>query len=154
MTTAALQDLFYPSNRCFGCGPSNPHGLHLKTYEGADDFVAEWTPEDRYQGPPGVVNGGVMAIPMDCHATWAAMHAFSQQRDGEPCGAVTAEYTVRLRRPTPTGTRVTLRARIADLDEQRATVRCTAEVEGEITAEFTGTFVAVDHWERGGDDTA
>lgn len=152
MTTAALQDLFYPSNRCFGCGPSNPHGLHLKTYEDGEEFVAEWTPEQRYEGPPGVTNGGVIAIPMDCHSTWAAMHAFSAARNGEPCGAVTAEYSVRLRRPTPTGTRVQLRARVEELTERRATVRCIASVEGEVTAEFTGVFVAVDHWEQAPDE--
>lgn len=148
MTTAALQDIFYPSNQCFGCGPSNPDGLHLKSYESDDGLVAEWIPEDRYQGPPGVVNGGLMAVPMDCHSTWAAMHAFSAEREGEPCGAVTAEYSVRLRRPTPTGTRVTLRAEVTDLSERHATVHCTAEIDSEVTAEFTGTFVAVDHWEH------
>jgi hypothetical protein len=45
VTTAALQDMFLPGNRCFGCGPANPEGLHLKTYEDGDGFVAEWTPE-------------------------------------------------------------------------------------------------------------
>jgi hypothetical protein len=37
MTTAALQDLFLADNECFGCGPANPDGLHLKTYEDGDD---------------------------------------------------------------------------------------------------------------------
>lgn len=149
MTTAALQDLFYPANQCFGCGPSNPRGLHLKSYEDGDGLVAEWTPEEHHQGPPGVVNGGVMAIPMDCHATWAAMKAFSADRGGEPCGAVTASYEVRLRRPTPTGHRVTLRAVVLEHDQRSAAVRCTAEVDGELTAEFEGRFVAVDLWEEG-----
>lgn len=149
MTTAALQDLFYPSNRCFGCGPANPEGLHLKTYEGdAGEYVAEWTPEDRFQGPPGTVNGGVLAIPMDCHSTWAAMHAFSERRQGEPVGAVTAGYSVELRRPTPVGQRVTLRARVTAVDGRKAKVICTAEVAGEVTAEFTGTFVAVEDWDE------
>lgn len=148
MTTAALQDLFYPSNRCFGCGGANPEGLHIKTYtDEAGGFTAEWTPEERFQGPPGHVNGGVMAIPMDCHSTWAAMHAFSEAAGGEPVGAVTAGYSMRLLRPTPVGQRVTLVAEVTSVDDRHAKVRCTASVAGEVTAEFDGTFVAVSHWE-------
>lgn len=147
MTTAALQDLFYPTNRCFGCGPANPDGLHLKTYEADGEYVAEWTPEERFQGPPGVVNGGVMAIPMDCHATWAAMHAFSEDRGGEPVGAVTAGYSVRLVAPTPVGRRVTLRARVTERGERKAKVTVTATVAGTTVATFDGTFIAVDEFD-------
>lgn len=147
MSRSALQDAFFPGNRCFGCGPSNPDGLHLKTYEGEDGvFTAEWTPETTYEGPPGVVNGGVMAIPMDCHSTWTAMHAFSGRGGGDPRGAVTAGYEVRLRRPTPTGRRVDLRAWVESLEGRRAVVRCEAAVEDTVTVEFVGTFVEVDMW--------
>ena len=148
MTTAALQDLFLPSNRCFGCGGANPDGLHLKSYEAGDgSYVAEWVPEDRLQGPPGVVNGGVMAIPMDCHATWAAMHTFSEDRGGEPVGAVTAGYSVRLVRPTPVGHRVTFRAEVGEHDQRKAKVHVEASVEGEVVATFDGTFVCVDEFD-------
>jgi acyl-coenzyme A thioesterase PaaI-like protein len=144
MTTAALQDLFLPQNRCFGCGPANPDGLHLKSYEDGDGLVAEWVPEERFQGPPGVVNGGMMAVPMDCHGTWAAMHAFSADRGGEPCGAVTAGYRVRLLAPTPVGHRVVLRAQVTDRTERKAKVTVTASVGDATVATFEGTFVAVD----------
>lgn len=145
MTTAALQDLFYPTNECFGCGPANPHGLHIKTYEhGPDQYVAEWTPEARYQGPPGVVNGGMIAVPMDCHGTWAAMHAFSEDRGGEPCGAVTAGYSVTLHAPMPVGERIRLVATVTSRDERKAKVEVTADLDGRTLATFSGTFVAVD----------
>lgn len=149
MTTAALQDLFLPDNRCFGCGPANPDGLHLKTYEDGEDYVAEWTPEERYQGPPGVVNGGLMAVPMDCHATWAAMHAFSADRGGEPVAAVTAGYSVRLVAPTPVGQRVVLRAHVRERTERKAKVEVTAMVAGDVVATFDGTFIAVDTYDEG-----
>lgn len=150
MTTAALQDMFYPQNHCFGCGPSNRDGLHLKSYERDGVFTAEWIAESRFQGPPGIVNGGVLAIPMDCHSTWAAMHVFSQQRGGEPCGAVTAGYSMSLLRPTPVGERITLLAEVIETNGRKAKVRCSATVGDEVTAEFAGTWVAVDLWE--GDD--
>ena len=149
MTTAALQDMFLRGNRCFGCGPENPDGLHLKSYEDGDDLVAEWIPEERFQGPPGVVNGGLMAVPMDCHATWAAMHALSADRGGEPVGAVTAGYSVRLIAPTPIGHRVVLRARVVDRSERKAKVSVTASVDRQTVATFDGTFVAVDPQEHG-----
>lgn len=149
MTSAALQDAFFPGNRCFGCGPSNPHGFHLKSYEGVDGvFTAEWTAETTYEGPPGVVNGGVLAIPMDCHSTWTAIHAFSERSQGEARGAVTASYDVRLRRPTPTGRRIDLRAWVESIDGRRAVVRCEASVDGTVTAEFVGTFVEVEMWDQ------
>jgi acyl-coenzyme A thioesterase PaaI-like protein len=144
VTTAALQDLFLPTNRCFGCGPHNAEGLHLKSYEDGDDLVAEWIPEERFQGPEGVVNGGVMAVPMDCHGTWAAMHAFSADRGGEPVAAVTAGYSVRLVAPTPIGHRVVLRATVLERTERKAKVHVDATVDGETVATFDGTFVAVD----------
>jgi len=147
VTTAALQDLFYPSNRCFGCGPANPDGLHLKSYEdGADRYVAEWTPEARYQGPPGTAHGGMMSVPMDCHATWAAMHAFSEDRGGEPCGAVTAGYSVTLLEPTPVGQRVNLVATVLSRTERKAKVDVVASIEGRTVATFSGTFVAVEDY--------
>jgi acyl-coenzyme A thioesterase PaaI-like protein len=148
VTTAALQDLFHPENRCFGCGPANPHGLHLQSYEDGDGYVAEWTPEERYAGPPGVVNGGMVAVPMDCHGTWAAMHRFSADRGGEPVGAVTAGYSVRLVEPMPVGQRVTLRATVTDRTERKAKVSVTARVEDRVVATFDGTFVAVDTFEH------
>lgn len=146
MTTAALQDLFQPYAHCFGCGPANPDGIHLKSYTDGDDLVAEWVPEERFQGPPNVVGGGLMAVPMDCHSTWTAMHAFSADRGGEPCGAVTATFELTLHHPTPTGQRVLLRARPTEVADRHATVRCVAEVDRRTTAEFVGTYVAVDHW--------
>lgn len=152
MTTAALQDLFYPENRCFGCGPANPDGLHVKTYESDDGYVAEWIPEQRYAGPPGVVNGGMVAVPMDCHATWAAMHAFSEDRGGEPVGAVTAGYSVRLLQPMPIGQRVTLRASVTERNERKAKVHVTASLGDDVLATFDGTFVVVDMFEEAAPD--
>ena len=143
MATTALQDLLIPDNPCFGCGPDNPDGLQIKSFVEGDEIVAEWVPEERFQGPPGVVNGGVMAIPMDCHATWTAMHAFSADR-GRPVKAVTAGYSVRLIAPTPIGRRVLLRAMTTERNERKAKVHVSATVDGDEVATFDGTFVVVD----------
>lgn len=143
--TQPLQLRYWPENACFGCGPQNPDGLHLHSFEAEDgSLVADWQAEPRWQGPPGVMNGGFLSIPMDCHSTWTAMLAFQRDRGLDaPPPTVTAEYHVRLRRPTPTDALVHLRGEAGEVDGRKVKVRTTAEVEGEVTAIFEGTFVCL-----------
>lgn len=147
MDKAALQDRLLPGNTCFGCGPANPDGLHLKSYEDGDALIAAWTPREGLNGPPEVVNGGVVAVPMDCHATWTAMMHFRRVRDHARTAAVTAGYRVNLRAPTPIGQRIDLRGWIVEGTDRRANVRVTAHAGETLTAEFDGSFVAVPAFE-------
>lgn len=142
----ALQDHHLPGNACFGCGPHNPDGFQLKSRPvDGGGLVAELVIEERFQGPPGIVNGGLLSVPMDCHSTWTAMLAFTEAAGSDEFKhAVTAEYRMRLRRPTPVGVPVELRSYPGWLDGRRASVRTTASVEGEVTAEFEGVFAAVE----------
>ena len=41
MTAPSLQDRYAPNNKCFGCGPSNPKGLRIKSRVEGDTVVAE-----------------------------------------------------------------------------------------------------------------
>ena len=53
-------------NRCFGCGPANPAGLHLEFFH--DDhqkIVCLATIGDGYEGPPGLLHGGIIATLLD-----------------------------------------------------------------------------------------
>jgi acyl-coenzyme A thioesterase PaaI-like protein len=143
MSGTALQDLFLPNNVCFGCGVDHPDGLQLKSYVEADGLVAQWIPSESFQGPPGVVNGGVMAIPLDCHGTWTAMHAFTDPGSSVFSGAVTAGYSVALTAPTPIGALVHLRSWVTDLQGRKAKITVRATIDGAQVAEFTGTFVRV-----------
>jgi acyl-CoA thioesterase FadM len=56
---------------------------------------------------------------------------------------VTAEYSVKFRRPTPMKDPIGLRARVIEITDDRATVEGTMEAGGQVTATFRGTFVAV-----------
>ena len=48
----------YPN--CFGCGASNPIGLHLR-YRTDDQYLkTEFIPRDEHQGWPGIVHGGII----------------------------------------------------------------------------------------------
>jgi len=67
------------------------------------------------------------------------------QKSGEtapPC-TVTADFHVRLKRPTPMDGPVTVRARVVESAEDRAVVEATLEARGLVTATCRATFVAV-----------
>lgn len=138
-----------PSNACYGCGPDNPHGLQVRSLPGDDGALhAIWQPEPHMAGPPGAVNGGLLAAPMDCHGNWVAMRVFRERAEaagGDPDGvaSVTGEYSVRLSAPTPVEGPVELRAELDRLDGRKAFVTVTASVAGTLTATFRGTFFEV-----------
>jgi len=140
----SLQDRYAPATRCFGCGPANAEGLRIKSFVRGDEVVAEWTPAKRHEAFDGVLNGGIIGALFDCHCNWTAAHHLmvASGAAAPPC-TVTAEYAVVLRRPTPTGGPVTLRARVAEAGAYRAVVEATLEARGKVTATCRGIFVAV-----------
>lgn len=40
----SIQERLYPSLPCFGCGPSNPKGLQLRSYPGDGVVTAAFMP--------------------------------------------------------------------------------------------------------------
>lgn len=144
MTEQGLQDRYAPHNACFGCGPANEKGLRIKSMVAGDEVVATWTPEKFHEAFPGVLNGGIIGALLDCHCNWtAAYHLMLKRGENSPSCTVTAEYTIKLTRPTPTDGPVNLKAKIAEISEDRAVVEGTLEAKGKITATCRGVFVAV-----------
>jgi acyl-coenzyme A thioesterase PaaI-like protein len=109
-----------------------------------DDFVARWTPEPHHEAFPGVLNGGIAGALLDCHCNWRAATALmeSQKLESPPC-TVTAEYTVKLLKPTPTDRELTVHAKVLSIKGSKVVVEGTIEVGGEVTAQCSGVFVAV-----------
>jgi acyl-coenzyme A thioesterase PaaI-like protein len=56
---------------------------------------------------------------------------------------VTADFHVKLRKPTPSKGPVIVKAIVVESTDNRATVEATIEVDGVITSTCRGTFVAV-----------
>lgn len=141
----SLQERYAAQSICFGCGPANELGLHIRSFAGdGDEVVAEWTPGPQHQAFPGVVNGGIIGTLMDCHSNWTAAHHLMQRRGTDkPPTTVTAEFAVMLLRPTPADGPLRLRARVVDSSDRRATTEATLEAGGEVTATGRATFVAV-----------
>lgn len=138
----ALQDTFAPNNICFGCGPANERGLQIKSYVDGSDVVCDFIPQDHHRALPGMINGGIIGALFDCHMNWAAAHRLMGDGDELPF-TVTAEYSVRLRRPTPADTTLHLRARVTEVTDNKASVEASLEANGQVCAEATGVFVAV-----------
>ena len=146
MSDPSLQEKYAPQSICFGCGPANDRGLHIKSRvdPASGDIVADFSPEPYHHAFPGVLNGGIIGTLLDCHSNWtAAFHLMTRGGlDSPPC-TVTAEFHVKLRRPTDSGRPVRVRARVVDSAADRATVEATLESGGQTTATCRGVFVAV-----------
>ncbi len=144
MAPKSLQQQYAPRGTCFGCGPANPRGLHIDSYPEGDEVVARFEPEPYQEAYAGALNGGIIGTLFDCHCNWtAAWHLMQKHGAAAPPCTVTAEYSVKLRRPTPTGAPITVRARVVDSGEDRAVVEGTLEAGGQVCATARGTFVAV-----------
>jgi len=139
----SLQERYAPGNACFGCGPSNPKGLRVRSFVDGNEVVARWTPETHHEAFPGVLSGGIIGTLLDCHCNWAAaLHLMERAGLSHPPCTVTADYAITMRRPTPTDGPVLLRARVVESTDDRAVVEGTLEGGGRICATCRGTFVA------------
>ena len=140
----SLQERYAPASICYGCGPANAKGLHVRSFVQGDLVVADWTPEPHHEAFPGMVNGGIIGSILDCHCNWtAAWHLMRAAALEHPPCTVTAEYTIALKRPTPMGCPLHLEARVVEATGDRCTVEATLIAEGRVTATCKGVFVAV-----------
>ena len=144
MKEQSLQEKYAPKNSCWGCGPANAEGLRIRSFPRGDQVVAEWMPETKYEAFTGVLNGGVIGTLLDCHCNWtAAWHLMNRAGAGHPPCTVTADYAIKLLRPTSTKGPVFLSAKVVESTDERATVEGTLSADAKVCASCRGTFVAV-----------
>lgn len=149
-TPLSLQERYSPESICFGCGPKNPKGLHVRSFvrrdpgTDKDHLIASFKPESHHEAFPGMVNGGIIGALLDCHSNWTAAWHLMQaaHADSPPC-CVTADFAVKLKRPTPSGSTLELDAWVVEASADRAVIESKITVDGQITATCRGTFVAV-----------
>jgi acyl-coenzyme A thioesterase PaaI-like protein len=129
MDKLAFQDQI-PDNFCYGCGPGNPQGLHLKSYWDGEQSVATFQPQPIHAaGPRHVLNGGIIATIIDCHCICTAI-ADAYRREKRALGSeppiwyATASLRVDYLRPTPIGQPVTMQARIIDAGPKKTSLSC------------------------------
>jgi acyl-coenzyme A thioesterase PaaI-like protein len=131
----AFQDAF-PTNHCWGCGPSNQHGLRIKSYWEGDESVCRFRPSPEHMaGPTHVLNGGIIATVIDCHCVctaWADVYRSAAREMGsQPVPwCVTGSLKVDYLAPTPIDAVVELRARIRERNGRKRIVECTVFAGG------------------------
>jgi acyl-coenzyme A thioesterase PaaI-like protein len=146
MQGKSLQEIHAPKSICFGCGPSNAEGLHIRSFESQahDALVSAWTPKSHHEAFPGVLNGGIIGALLDCHSNWTAAWALMKRDKLEhpPC-TVTAEFSVKLLRPTDSRSDVELHAIPVHVEGGRVVIEAKMSSKGKISATCRGTFVSV-----------
>jgi acyl-coenzyme A thioesterase PaaI-like protein len=144
MNNQSVQEQFAPQGICFGCGVANEKGLRIRSFESDGVLVCDWNPAEHHQAFPGMLNGGIIGALLDCHCNWAAtMHLMKKTGQQAPPCTVTADYLIKLRRPTPVDTTIHLRAWVVESSDDRAVVEGELIADGKVCATCKGTFVAV-----------
>jgi uncharacterized protein (TIGR00369 family) len=125
------------SRMCLVCGIDNAFGLGARFYElEGDELLGVFTPRDEHQSYPGRLHGGVASAMLDETIGRAVL-----LRHADTWG-VTAELTVRFRKPVPLGAELRCIGRLT-----RDTSRLfegTGELlleDGEVAAEARGKYV-------------
>ena len=135
---AVVQDFFAyspVSGRCHPMAPpielwAAPGGRESAGVEGRATFNLA------YEGPPTCLHGGIIALVFDELLGSANLVA------GHP--GMTGTLAVTYRRPTPLGQELSLRAWVEGVDGRKVTTKGQITHLGEVTAEATGLFIAVD----------
>jgi len=144
-STKSLQDTYAPKGICFGCGCLNSKGLQLKSYVDNNLIYASFLPDTHHEAFPGILNGGIIGSVLDCHSNWAAAYFLMKEQSlsSTPC-TVTADYSVKLHRPTPTTEKISVFAKLDRIDGNKAWIDAHMSIDEIKYASCKGLFVAVD----------
>ncbi|MGH9414140.1 MAG: PaaI family thioesterase [Terriglobales bacterium] len=127
-----------PDNHCFGCGGSNPHGLHLSfdlDHELRQVRGQFRLPAD-YQGSHGILHGGIIALLLD--------EAMGKLTRLHHVRAVTAELSIEYLRPIAAGENIAITAR--EQAHEGRNLHFEAEIrnaDGQALARGHGRFVVI-----------
>jgi uncharacterized protein (TIGR00369 family) len=116
---------------CFACGAANPDGLRLAfEYPEPGRCRAEFVPARRFQGWKDILHGGIIATILD----EGFAHALGGANRGAGMSAVTAEMTVRYKKPAAIGRKLILEGRV--VETTRRIVHCESVLRDESGTEI------------------
>jgi uncharacterized protein (TIGR00369 family) len=124
-------------NRCFGCGPANPIGLHLEFLLAEDlTVVCLASIPDTFEGPRGFVHGGIIATLLD--------ETMSKAVRSHNVVGMTRHMEVDYRRPVPCATPIRLEGRLYHHEGRKHWAEASIHDEGgNVLAHAKGLFVEV-----------
>jgi acyl-coenzyme A thioesterase PaaI-like protein len=142
-------------NHCVGCGPDNPHGLKIRSvWSGVMETRCSFEPQPHMAAAsPDVLNGGVIATVIDCHAVCTAV-SYGRRTAGAASADdimyATGALDIRYLNPTPIHRPVEVKARITGVSDRKVVLECTLSSDGQVCAEATVTAVRVrEGWDAG-----
>ena len=128
---------FGPDQPCFGCAPDHPFGFRLRFEQEAHAVTTRFTPDARYQGPPGIMHGGLVSTLADEIGAWTIIALLEKF-------GFTAKLSGTLTRPIRIGREVRGRGVIARPGTRVVTVGVELEQDGEAAYSGELKFVILD----------
>lgn len=129
--------LFGSEQPCFGCSPSHPIGFRLTFERDGEEVVTRFVPRDAYQGPPGIMHGGLVMTLADEIGAWAIIAALGKF-------GFTVAANCRLRQPVRIGVPLEGRGRILKPGHRIVETSVTMVQEEQVTCEATLKFALLD----------
>ena len=154
--TIAIQDRYGERfQHCWGCGPKNDLGLHLKTYPSIDGecCISRIKLEKAYTGGvPSNVFGGMIATIFDCHGTASAAWFAHHQKGLELTEStvigrfITARLEIDYLSPSPIEAEIVVTSTLEELGERKTIIAMEMTVATKVRAKAKMVAVAVkDH---------
>jgi uncharacterized protein (TIGR00369 family) len=124
-------------NRCFGCGPANPAGLHLEFLRAPDgSVVASPVVSAAFDGHPGYLHGGVIATLLD--------EAMSKSVRALGKSAMTRKMEVDYLRPVPSGVPLRIEGRVVRSEARKHWAEAhIVDAAATLLAKASGLFIEI-----------
>ena len=125
-------------HNCFGCSPSNPHGLQMQFFAGEGSVVSWVTVPEHLCGWKNIVHGGILATILDEVMGRAVLYQLKSL-------PMTKSMDIRFMKPAYAGGELRAEGRVSGLvGEREATVEAFIyNSEGELCASATGLFAVI-----------
>lgn len=127
--------LFGEEQGCFGCGPRNDVGMQLRFFREGDRVTTTFTPRSGWDGPPGIVHGGLQATLADEVGAWTVVGIRGHF-------GFTASMQLRYLRPARSDRPIEASGRVTDADGARTTVRIVLTQDDRKLVTGTATYMS------------
>lgn len=128
---------FGPEQTCFGCGPDNPLGLKLRFEREGDVVRSRFTLDAGYDGPPGILHGGLQAMILDEIAGWTLVGLRGKI-------GLTSSLNVRYFRSMRLGHEIVAEGRLVSASDELMTVKAKLLQDGAVGCTGTVHYRMVD----------
>ena len=130
---AAVEPGSYRASMSLVGGRSHPAAPQLTLDPTPDGAVGDVIIGPVFQGGPGLVHGGILALLID--------HAMGHVANRLAGPAMTVRLTLRYRRPTPLGVPLTVAARLDRVDGRRLHLSASITAHGQVTVAADAIFL-------------